>query len=230
MCGRAYETYTDEELAIRYLNKKRVRLPGGKMTPNYNMCPTQTSPIVLIRDGKLVFDRFRWGLVPFWAKDIKAADKYSLINAKSEEITEKRSYKSAFEKRRCIVPLSGFYEWLRHERGPKRPFAIYLKKQKIMSVAGIWEHWQSKETKEKVDSFSILTTAANGFMDWIHTRMPVILPPDKEQEWLDPENHNVEALKKLLKPCPSSWLMAYEIAPTINSPKNNRKEVLDPIA
>lgn len=228
MCGRAYETYTDEELEMRYLNKKPKRGLTLNIKPNYNLSPTQKSPIVLFRDHEVTIEHFRWGLVPFWAKDIASASKYSLINAKGEEITEKRSYKSAFEKRRCIVPLSGFVEWKREEKS-KRPFAIHLKGESIMSVAGVWEHWESKETGEKVNSFSIITTSANDFMEKIHDRMPVILSKKDEEAWLDPENNDVAKLKKLLKPCASSLLDAYEISTLINSPKNNFSDVLRPL-
>ena len=105
MCGRAYETYTEDELYVRYLNEKAKRNPLG-LKPNFNFSPTQLSPVVLVRDGETNISLFRWGLVPFWAKDVKSAAKYSLINARGEEIMEKRSYKTPFEKRRCIVPLS----------------------------------------------------------------------------------------------------------------------------
>jgi putative SOS response-associated peptidase YedK len=230
MCGRAYETYTDEELELRYFNEKRKRNPLGSLKPNFNLAPTQLSPVVLFRDGELQLDLFRWGLVPFWAKDIKSAENYSLINAKSEEIAEKRSYKAAFEKRRCIVPLSGFFEWKKSEAGSKHPYAIRLKSESIMSVAGIWEHWESKETKVEVNSFSIITCSANSFMESIHNRMPVILAKEDEKVWLDPENHDLDALKNFLKPCPSEWLAGYEVSKLVNSPKNNTTEVLNPIS
>lgn len=230
MCGRAYETYTEEELQVRYLNEKAKRNPLKNLKPNYNLSPTQESPIVLIKDDERVIERMRFGLVPFWAKDVKSASKYSLINAKGEEITEKRSYKMAFQERRCIIPLSGFYEWFRPDEGPKKPFAIHLKDEPIMSVAGVWEHWASKETGEVVDSFAIITTSANKFMENIHNRMPVILDREHEQEWLDPENQDTEALKKLLKPCPASWLEAHEVSTLVNSPRNNTPDCIKSIA
>ncbi|MBI3555689.1 MAG: SOS response-associated peptidase [Deltaproteobacteria bacterium] len=229
MCGRAYETYTDEELEARYLNEKAKRNPLG-LKPNYNMAPTQLSPIVLEQNGKRNISLFRWGLVPFWAKDVKSAAKYSLINAKGEEILEKRSYKDCFMKRRCIVPLSGFIEWKRETEKVKRPFAIHLKDEPIMSVAGVWEHWESKETEEIVDSFSIITTSANSFMNKIHNRMPVILSKKDEDAWLDPDNKKPESLLKLLVPCASKLLAAHEISTLINYPKNNRPEVLEAVA
>ncbi len=227
MCGRAYETYTEDELYFRYLNERDKRKPLG-LAPNFNMSPTQLSPLVRKSGDETEIALFRWGLVPSWAKDLKSASRYSLINARGEDILEKRSYKVAFKMRRCIVPLSGFIEWKREEKS-KRPFAISLKNEPIMSVAGIWEHWESKDSGEVVDSFSIITTCANEFMQEIHDRMPVILDRKNEAQWLDPENQDTEALIKLLKPCPPEHLRAYEISTLINSPKNNRAEVLVPL-
>ena len=228
MCGRAYETYTEDELYLRYLTEGAKRSPLG-FKANYNLAPTQLSPVVVNRTGSPEIVLLRWGLVPSWAKDLQSASKYSLINARGEEILEKRSYKDPFLRRRCIVPLSGFFEWKRESEKSKRPFAIHLKGEPIMSVAGVWEHWVSPVTGEIVDSFSVITTAANSMMETIHDRMPVILSKNTEAEWLDPKNQDPVLLKKLLKPCPSEWLEAHEISSAVNSPKNNSPELLSPI-
>ena len=234
MCGRNYSTYTDEELQFRYLNRKWPLTLSGPVSetipsfkPNYNMCPTQTGLVFAAQDGKLSFSSMRWGLVPGWAKTVKDADKYSMINAKAEEIAEKRSYKSAFQKRRCIVPVSGFFEWKR-EGEEKRPFAISLKEDPIMILAGIWEHWESKETGEVVESFSLITTASNTFMSEIHTRMPVILNREQEEKWIDPDMNDPKALQKIMEGCPSEVMKAVEVSKLVNSPRNNSSEVLVP--
>ena len=224
MCGRAYETYTDEEIYIAYRNRRPLRFTIG---PNYNLCPTQISPVLIVRDGEREVAPMRWGLVPAWAQDVKAADKYSLINAKGEEIEFKRSYQAALRARRCIVPVSGFFEWKR-EAKQKTPFAIHLSNDPIMSLAGIWELWRSKETGEEVTSFSIITTAANSFMESIHNRMPVILDRADEEAWLDPTNQNVADLKALLKPCNSEKLACFAVSNLVNSPRNNSPEVVAP--
>ncbi|MBI3541771.1 MAG: SOS response-associated peptidase [Deltaproteobacteria bacterium] len=228
MCGRAYETYTDEELHARYLNEKAKRgnpLAGqhGARKPNFNLAPTQDSPIVRVVDGERQLDLFRWQYVPPWEPEFKT--KLSTINAKSETVFESRLYKSAIIKHRCIVPLSGFFEWKR-DGDSKRPFAIHLKDEPIMSVAGIWSTWRG-DGKSELHSFAILTTAANPFMEKIHDRMPVILAPKDEEAWLDPELQDVAKIKKLLKPCPEKWLVAHEVSTLVNSPRNNRAEVLD---
>lgn len=230
MCGRAYATYTDEELLFRYLDRKPwawqidKQIPAFK--PNYNMCPTQSGLVLSVCNGNLGFRQMRWGLVPAWAKTVRDADKYSMINAKSEEITEKRSYKGAFQKRRCIVPVNGFFEWQRADT-KKKPFAIHLKDDSIMSLAGIWEHWTSNDSSEMVDSFSVITTGANSFMEKIHMRMPVILDQNDEETWLDPTITEPQQLLALMKSCPPEPLDAFEISTLVNSPKNNSPEVLE---
>src|SRR4051812_10008061 len=121
MCGRAYQTYSDEEMLARYFNRRPLRIPS--FTSNYNLSPTQTSPIVRRGDdGELTLELMNWGLIPAWAKDAKIG--YSTINARGETLAEKPAFRSAFKKRRCIVPVSGFYEWKRTEER-KRPFAIH---------------------------------------------------------------------------------------------------------
>ena len=227
MCGRAYETYTEEELAIQYLNRRPLRLEGFGTT--YNLAPTQRSPVVVVRDGDRNIDQFRWGLVPVWAKSVEAAAKYSLINARGEGIAEKRSYAEAFRRHRCVVPLSGFYEWKRGGKR-KRPFAIHLRESPIMSVAGVWERWQPAGAPAPLHSFSIVTTTANSFMAEIHDRMPVILAEQDVECWLDPDVHQPERLLPLLRPCPPEWLSAYEVSTAVNSPTHNSPYVLRPLA
>src|SRR5262249_1118196 len=131
-------------------------------------------------------------------------------------------------RQRCIVPLSGFYEW-KTEGQKKRPFKIHLKNNAIMSVAGIWDTWRPDTPFER-RSFSILTAAANQFMREIHDRMAVILDASVWDEWLSAETHEPPELKSLMKPCPEEWLSAFEVSPLVNSPKNNSPEILQPAA
>ena len=222
MCGRAYETYTDEELYFQYLNKRP--LTPIPFAPVYNLCPTQNSPVLRLAAGQRQFEEMRWQLVPGWEPAF--ATKLSTINAKSETVFDSRVFGSLVVRQRCIVPLSGFYEW-KKDGQRKRPFKIHLQNNAIMSVAGIWDTWRPGTPSER-RSFSIMTTAANRFMREIHDRMPVILDRSAEDDWLDPEIHEREALQELLKPCPDAWLSAIEISPLVNSPKNNTPEVLQP--
>lgn len=232
MCGRHYSTYTEDEIIFRYFNRKwpfSINKNVPSFRPNYNTCPTQTNLVLAVQGAELGLRSMRWGLVPGWAKSIADADAYSMINAKSEEIEQKRSYSAAFKKRRCIVPVSGFYEWKR-EGKDKRPFAISLKDEPIMSLAGVYEAWADPQTGADLLSFSIVTTAANTFMTAIHTRMPVILSRDQEVQWLDPEFSDLTTLKSIMHGCADEQMQAIELSKLVNSPKNNSPEVLVPLA
>lgn len=229
MCGRHYSTYSDEELYFYYLNRRGWRWPVQNeipaFKPNYNTCPTQTSLVLNVSDDTLGFRSMRWGLVPSWAKSVKDADKYSMINAKSEEIEEKRSYKSAFKSRRCIVPISGFFEWRRQEK-TKQPFAIHIKDSPIMSLAGIWERWADRGTGEVVDSYCILTTGSDEKMSTIHDRMPIVLTLDQEAMWLDPAVSNPLELDQIINARNEIKWEFHPVSTLVNSPKNNSPEVL----
>jgi putative SOS response-associated peptidase YedK len=220
MCGRVYQTYTDEELSFRYLNKQPLTLD---LSPAYNLCPTETSPVLRLVEGRRQFEKMRWQLVP--ATEPAFATKLSTINARSETVFRTPLYRDLVTRQRCIVPLSGFFEW-KQDGNRKRPFKIHLRDEPIMSVAGIWDTWHPG-TPEERRSFSILTTRANEFMSVIHNRMPVILGPPDEEEWLDAEIHETDMLKRFFEPCPSSWLMAAEVSPLVNSPRNNGPAVLE---
>jgi putative SOS response-associated peptidase YedK len=224
MCGRAYETYTADELYFQYLNRRALNLQP--IRPNYNLCPTQDSLVLRSIQGERRFDLMRWQLIPRWEKTF--ATKLSTINAKSETVFESRMYRGLVVRQRCVVPLSGFFEW-KKDGAAKRPFKIFLQDNSIMSVAGIWDTWKAG-TPEQCCSFTILTTEANSFMRGIHDRMPVILDASAGntdlEEWLDPEIHEQEALQKLMKPCPSDWLACAEVSALVNSTKNNVPEVL----
>jgi len=173
-------------------------------------------------DGDRQFDEMRWQLVPRW--ETAFTTKLSTINAKSETVFESRLYKSLIVRQRCIVPLSGFFEW-KKDGTTKRPFKIQLRDGAIMSVAAVWDTWHYGTPDER-RSFSILTTAANDFMREIHDRMPVILGAADLDEWLDPETHEQDVLQKLMKSSPSAWLTSSEVSTLVNSPKNNTAEVL----
>ena len=163
MCGRAYETYTDEELYFRYLSKRPITLLP-QLSPIYNLCPTQNSPVLRLVAGERQFDQMHWQLIPGYEPKFKT--KLSTINARSETVFTSKLYRDLVIRQRCILPISGFFEW-KTDGERKRPFSIHLCDELIMSVAGIWETWKPGTSHER-SSFSILTTAANQFMSKIH--------------------------------------------------------------
>jgi len=194
------------------------------LLPIYNLCPTQNSPVLRLVDGVRQFEPMRWQLVP--ATECALTTKLSTINARSESVFDSGLYRNLVIRHRCIVPISGFFEWKRNGQR-SQPFKIHLRNEAIMSVAGIWETWR-KGTPEEQRSFSILTTAANEFMREIHDRMPGNHRSLGRRCMARSENDEKESLQLLLKPCPSSWLTAVEVSPLVNSPKNNVPEVLQP--
>jgi putative SOS response-associated peptidase YedK len=220
VCGRAYQTYSDEELSFRYLSKKPEISLG--FSPIYNLCPTQNSPVLRVLSGERQLEWMRWQLVP--STEPTFTTTLSTINARSEGIFQSRLYRDLIYRKRCIVPLSGFFEWKRADN-VKRPFKIFLRDEAIMSIAGIWDTWRPGSSQQR-DSFSIVTTSANEFMAGIHDRMPVILDRSAEAAWLDPELRDRDALQELFKPCPSSWLDAVEVSTLVNSTRNNSPDVL----
>jgi len=220
MCDRAYATYTNEELYAHYFNKAPLKLRLSN--PNYNLSPTQNTMILHMVDGEPRFEEMNWQLIPRWEPAFTT--KFLTINAKCETVFENILYKRLIARQRCIVPLSGFFEWRREENG-KRPFKIHLQDHSIMSVAGLWDTWGAAGTEQRL-SFTILTTSANESIREIHDRMPVVLGKEEVEEWLNPEVHEQERLKKLLEPCPNSWLTTEEISTLVNSTENNSPEVL----
>jgi len=196
------------------------------LSPNYNVAPTQNVPI--LRDNSDTGERelafARWGLIPSWAKDVKFS--YRTINARAETVAEKPSFRAAFRKRRCLIPASGFYEWRKVGSG-KQPYLIQMEDESPMAFAGLWETWHNPEDESIVQSCTIIVTDANETMKPIHDRMPVILNSDDYGRWLDPTAGNG---KSLLNPCPSDWLASYPVSTYVNSPKNNDRKCIEPIA
>jgi putative SOS response-associated peptidase YedK len=170
----------------------------------------------------------RWGLVPFWAKDIKMG--YSLINARSESIQEKPTFRQPFHKQRCLIPSDGYYEWKKDGSGSKTPSIPYYFScldHKPFFFAGIWDRWHM-EPENDLLSCSIITCAANEIVAPIHDRMPVMLNPEDSWNWLLMEDPN--QLKAFLKPFPADQMTAYPVSRQVNSPSNDLPGLVDPIS
>jgi putative SOS response-associated peptidase YedK len=189
-------------------------------------------PVITIEEPE-EFSLSHWGLIPFWVKDEKSAAEIrtKTINARAETILEKPSFRDSFKSRRCLIPVQGFFEW--HElAGKKYPFYIRLKNNRPFALAGIYDNWVNKETGEIINSFSVVTTAANPLMGKIHNskkRMPVILPEESEKEWIDAKKP-ATLIKELCRSLDQEQLEAYPVA-RINPSKvdnNQSEEVLSP--
>jgi len=214
MCGRFTLTVSPDTLSSIF--KAEWSSP---FKPRYNIAPTQQSPVVRISpaDNKLHIDLMKWGLIPSWADDASIGN--HMINARSETVDQKPSFRTALKHRRCIVPASGFYEWQAVE-GKKHPLYIKLKDDSLMMFAGIWDHWKNLEG-EVIESFSILTTSTNELIMPLHDRMPVILTPQYKDIWLDSQLADPEQLKPLFKPYPSDLMEMYHVCDLVNSPRND---------
>ena len=193
--------------------------------PHYNAAPTQSMPIVRVdAKGGRECKALRWGLVPSWAKDAAIGGK--LINARGETLAEKPSFRSAFRKRRCLVPMAGFYEWQTTPAG-KIPHFIRVLNAQVFAVAGLYEWWPGKNG-DPIESFTIVTTVANEFMAEVHARMPVILAPGDYKWWTDPANQDTASLQELLKPYASDEMTRYAVSRRVNNVRNDGPDLVGP--
>jgi putative SOS response-associated peptidase YedK len=221
MCGRISLSVPREEIEAAF---DIEQLPL-EYRPRYNIAPSQ--PILAItadEAGAREAEFFRWGLVPFWAKDPSIGNR--MINARAETVAEKPAFRNAFAKRRCLVPVDGFYEWQKREGG-KAPMRIRLASRHPFALAGLWEEWRPK-TGAPLRSCTILTTAANPFMGPIHDRMPVIVPPEAHAAWIDPQRSPAD-LHDLLAAYAGTDLEAYEVSTLVNIPANDIPECVEPV-
>lgn len=212
MCGRFTLHFPLELLAEIF---GLSDLPG--LVPRYNIAPTQSAAVVRSTGKTRGLDSLRWGLVPSWAKDISIGSR--MINARSESLSDKPSFRNAVRLRRCVVPASGFYEW--KPEGPRKiPYYIRMSDGAPMGFAAIWEAWKTPEGAF-LETFAILTTSANPLIAPIHERMPVILHPDTFGLWLDQDVSNPEQLLSLYLPFPAELLTLYPVSTRVNSPRND---------
>ena len=189
MCSRYFLDADGNIIAYTF----RVPVDAG-LRKRFNIAPTQQAPVVrLDREGRRELAMLRWGLVPFWAKDLKVGT--TMINARSEGIEAKPAFREAVKSRRCVVPATGFFEW-QGEPGRKQPYAITVPEMPVFGFAGLWERWRPAEG-EPVETFTIATADANESVARIHDRMPVILPLDAVETWL---TGPPEAARSLLRP------------------------------
>ena len=221
MCGRGSLTKAKKELEKRFQATFYLEeLERYDILPNFNVAPTHFHPVIT-NQNQAHFQFYKWGLVPFWAKEEKIGSK--MINARIESITEKPAFRQAIQKRRCIVPFDGFYEWKKKGK-QKIPYRISRKDDQLFSIAGIWEEWKTS-SGASLHSFSVLTQTPNAMMTGIHDRMPAILLPEQESFWLDGEISGEEAIK-LIAPYPDHLLKAYPVSSKVNNVRTNTPDLI----
>ena len=220
MCGR-YTLATPVNVLVEQFEIDEY---PSSITSSYNIAPTQEVAAVITEEEKRKLEMLRWGLIPAWANDPSIGTR--MINARSETVAEKPSFRKAFKDRRCLVLTDGFYEWQR-TLGGKQPYYIRMKDGSPFAFAGLWETWRDGE---EIRSCTIITTDANELVSEIHNRVPVILPPEDYELWLDPDFEQKEALTSLLRPYTSGDMEAYPVSRSVNRPSNNAPDCIEPAA
>lgn len=237
MCGRFVSSSSADAISKFF----GASFEGEALPANFNVAPTQDVLAVLASaDGARTVQTFHWGLVPSWAKDAKIGSK--MINARSETIAEKPAFKGLFKKHRLLIPMDGFYEWQQGiEGGPvtkagkpmKQPVFIHRVDGELLAVAGLWATWRDRTTGPDapwLHSCTVITTAANDTMTPVHDRMPVILPANCWDEWLDPTNGDIAALKSLLVPAANDILTMHAVSTEVNNARNVGPQLIEPLA
>lgn len=224
MCGRSSLTKTEKEIERRFqATFYSDELERYNPLPNYNVAPTQYHPVIINKDPGHIH-LFKWGLIPFWAKDAKIG--FSMINARSETLLEKPAFKNAVKSKRCIIPLDGFYEWKSID-GKKIPYRIQTKDNEIFTVAGLWDEWHDAGG-HSVFTFTIITVDSNDYLNSLHDRMPAILSPEEEKQWIS-NDIPISDLLNLLNPYPSELTLAYRVSTEVNNVRNNFKELIEAV-
>jgi putative SOS response-associated peptidase YedK len=224
MCGRVIRTGTRDILAASFgvLDASEVE----ELRPSWNIPPTRAGYVVGYnaeerRRGLAVM---KWGLVPrWWRKSLKEATKP--FNATAEGVHEKPTFRDAFKKRRCLVPINGFYEWRKSDR---QAFCFRPVGSETFALAGLWDSWSGLEA-EKLLTFTVVTTTPNELVGQVHNRMPVILPPERWDEWLSPDTTPDEA-RSMLTPFSAERMVAFEVGPLVGSVRNDGPELVEPVS
>lgn len=226
MCGRFTLRANASELVQMFslLNQPII-------IPRYNIAPTQLVACVRQDEqGAREMHDLRWGLVPFWAKDLKIGAR--MINARGETIATKPSFRNSFKKRRCLIPVDGFYEWKRLGPKNKQPFLIEMKDKLPFALAGLWETWTPKTPEqgtEPVESCSIVTTEPNALMSTLHDRMPVIVDEADFDAWLSPKT-DPDELQSLIRSFPDQPMTVRQVSRVVNNARNEVPECIEPPA
>lgn len=224
MCGRYTLAIPVGEL-VQLFDVHRNAV--GEFPPRYNVAPSQQAPVVVAdADGRRHMGLLRWGLIPSWAKDPSLGSR--LINARGETAATKPSFRDAFRRRRCLVPVDGFYEWRSEgEKAARTPFLIRPVGGGVLALAGVWERWKTPED-DPVATFAILTRPATPWMSRIHGRMPVIISPSAWGEWLEPTTP-VQGAQDLVLRSPVPPLEAREVSRVVNNPAHDEPGCAEPL-
>jgi len=225
MCGRA--RISSDVSEIKLVFSIPPERPAPNFAANWNAAPTDMLPVVRwdAAAGLRSLDLLRWGLVPYWAKEVKIG--YTTINARAETVAGMPAFREPFRRRRCLVPFDSFYEWRKIDGGTQ-PYAVARADGRIMAVAGLWDNWRSPQG-ERVRSFTVVTTAANAFMAPLHDRMPVILEAPDWPAWLGEESAEAARLRALMAPAAEDALRMWPVDRRVGNVRNNDPSLIEPV-
>jgi len=223
MCGRFVQSHDAAEYA-EFLGAE-VAI-SESLAPSWNVAPTDQVYAVAIHDGLRLLGSFRWGLIPWFAKDRKIGARH--INARAETLHSKPAFKESLERRRCLVPADGFFEWEPMESGGKLPHYLFRRDGSPLAFAGLWASWRDQEG-ERLTSCTVITTTPNDLIAPIHDRMPVILGEDAWERWLDPDFADIEHLQSMLGPIDSTTMAEHPVSTLVNKVSNNYPECVAPL-
>lgn len=223
MCGRVTQKSDIKRLGLGLVTVDLVEEP---FRPRYNGAPSQRFHVIRQHPetGERTLDALTWGLIPSWVKDAKGGRKP--INAKAETVASLPSFRNAYRKRRCLLPIDSFFEW-KGVKGDKQPYAVGMKTGEPFALAGIWENWKPPGSEEWQRTFAVITTEANALMSSIHDRMPVIIPAEAYERWLSPLEPDP---RDLLVPYPSDPMMLWPVSRRVNKVQNDDADLLERVA
>jgi len=223
MCGRFSQQRPASELAEIFAAEPLADDPG----PRYNVAPTDDALVVVQRDDRRAITAYRWGLIPHWADAAKVGSR--MFNARAETLTSSPAFRDAFRRKRCLVPVDGFYEW--HREGTRRqPFAISRADGRPLALAGLWSGWRDPAAERVVRTFTIITSGPNDQMAGLHDRMPVIVPADAWSAWLDPALEDPAELHGLFEPSDEVELRIWPVSQLVNNVRNDGPALFEEIA
>ncbi len=225
MCGRFVASTPVSVLAEQFL---AAEVRAGEQAARFNVAPSDQVPAIATSGGIRRLGTLSWGLVPSWATS--GASGRRMVNLRSETLAERPGFRRILQRRRCIVPADGFYEWQHGGTGgPKQPYLIRARDRAPLAMAGLWDVWVDKEDPvgERLRTCTVLTTSPNAVVVALHDRMPVILAADAWDVWLDPDVTDVDLLTGLLRPCPDDLLELVPVGTAVNSVRNDGPALVD---
>ncbi len=217
MCGRFTKNYTWQQIHAMYQLTVPAAIPN--MQPSFNVCPTDPVDTVVAYDGRHELETMRWGLIPFWwSKPLKEL-RLATFNARVETVTTKPFFREPFKSRRCLMPVSGYFEWQDIPSGKQPWYFTPRDASPVLTVAGLWDQWKNKETGERIKSCAMIITEPNAFVAEVHDRMPVLLMPDQFEHWLSGDMGVDE-----LKPASNDYLQRWPVSKRVNSSKADKDD------